>query len=188
MTRRLFIDHYRDAVHASDLQPLERLLLLTMARYATYETGRDCRPGAETLAAQTGISVRHVKRLRAGLEGSWLHRVSSGGRTGTKRASEYHLTIPTSDTTSPVKLSTGDTVSPVDQGHHVTGHPPTSDTGDTTRDTMSPVPVTPCHPTFSIPPMTTAPRTISEQHQAVAANGLAEIRSIVRRQPEPEDP
>lgn len=159
---RLFVDDFRDAVHASDLAPLERLLLLTMARFCTYSTGEHCRPGAPTLAAQTGMSERHVKRLRKLLEGTWLEVMDQGAVKGGRRATEYRLLVPTGDSRSPVILSTGDTQSTtgdngdIDRGHGVTRSPLIS--VDHRAD------------------------EIAAEHKAAAADGLRAYREAVGRE------
>lgn len=103
---RLFVDSFRAAVWASeDLTTAERLLLLAMAEFCTWETGGDCRPGATTLGRMMRKDPRTVKSLRRGLEGRWLYVMERGGQMkGGKRATTYQLAIPDrgSDTPSPV--------------------------------------------------------------------------------------
>lgn len=103
---------WRSAVCESDLAPTTRHVALTLSLYMS-ERGDSARPGAPTLARDTGLSVRAVREHLAELERrGWLRLVERGGLKGErKKANEYRAVVP-----DPVLPVTGEAASPVQDG------------------------------------------------------------------------
>jgi hypothetical protein len=83
---------------AEALSATEKLVLLAHTRYADFNTGGNCRPGASRIARDCSIAAKTVVRIRVKLEGDWLAVVGERGgparKGGTRRATTYQLTTP----------------------------------------------------------------------------------------------
>lgn len=128
----------------SSLTPAQRLLLICIS-YRAGEDG-DCWASAPTLAEDTGLSERHVRReLAALVQCGALTADMRPGRTTVYRVSGQ---IPTPDTVSGVKTP-GHPVTPDTTSGHP-GHGVTPDAvspltpRQATPDMVSPPPLTPC--------------------------------------------
>jgi hypothetical protein len=125
--RKKPIDHYVAAIHASTLEPNDRLVLRALSDYMGFDDLDSARPGVPSLARYTGLSQRTVQRCLGRLvQLGALKIVRKGGTTtqGQKRATVYRGVLPTGDTWTPV-----DSFAPVTcETGPVT---PTTRTGDT---------------------------------------------------------
>ena len=88
---REWLDAFAGAV---DLTLRETRVLLAMSRYASWETGRGCRPSVKTIAEWTGIGIRRLKGADGAVESlvrkGWLVRVADAAQ---HRPAEYRLSI-----------------------------------------------------------------------------------------------
>lgn len=79
---------------AVDLTLRETRVLLAMSRYASWETGRGCRPSVKTIAEWTGIDIRRLKGADGAVESlvrkGWLVRVADAAQ---HRPAEYRLSV-----------------------------------------------------------------------------------------------
>lgn len=165
------------ALRASDVTGNAMLVLLTLATHMNRD-GTEGRPSQATLAAQTGLSDRSVRRyLAAAVDDEWLTKVSRGHRRGDGQAmaSVYQTSLPVTCDRKSVD-STGqecpeedylyrpDAASLPAKSATSTGHPwpPTKplDQEENKGD----------------------PDRISERHKAAAADGLRAYREAVGRE------
>ena len=88
---REWLDAFAGAV---DLTLRETRVLLVMSRYASWETGRGCRPSIRTIAEWTGIDIRRLKGADGAVESlvrkGWLVRVADAAQ---HRPAEYRLSV-----------------------------------------------------------------------------------------------
>ena len=88
---REWLDAFAGAV---DLTLRETRVLLVMSRYASWETGRGCRPSIKTIAEWTGIDIRRLKGADGAVESlvrkGWLVRVADAAQ---HRPAEYRLSV-----------------------------------------------------------------------------------------------
>lgn len=88
---REWLDAFAGAV---DLTLRETRVLLVMSRYASWETGRGCRPSIKTIAEWTGIDTRRLKGADGAVESlvrkGWLVRVADAAQ---HRPAEYRLSV-----------------------------------------------------------------------------------------------
>lgn len=113
----LFIHRWTNAALDAGLDPASTVILLHLARHASYEDGAGCRPSLARLVEKTGVSRATLLRRLADLErGGWLTR--DGGSTGV--ATLYHLTIPATPNPSHGDTTTRLTVTPPDDATRLT--------------------------------------------------------------------
>lgn len=78
-----FLDHYADL----GINPTEFLLIVHLARYKFDRPGSESKPAVGTVAAQMGLSERHVRRMLAAMEErGWVRRLP---RTGEPNVYDY---------------------------------------------------------------------------------------------------
>jgi hypothetical protein len=81
---------------AQNLTPGQRNVLVVLAHFASWSTGRDAYPSVELLSRACGQAVRSVKRaLAAARQAGYIEATSDGGiRGGRGMATVYRLTMP----------------------------------------------------------------------------------------------
>lgn len=71
-----FLDHYAQL----GINPTEFLLIVHLARYKFDRPGTESKPAVSTIAAQMGLSKRHLRRILADLgERGWIRRNPQAG-------------------------------------------------------------------------------------------------------------
>lgn len=161
--------------------PMETLVGAAMARYADWDTGRGCHPGADRLVADTKASKRTVLRARLALEHLGLIELEGprGSSRGSGRTSNYRLVIPE-------WLSTGASLAPV-TGAREAPVPPT--TGATQSLTGATVPSTGAtqSPHLSLPSQTSSQQAhdLGEEPDDDLATQVATARAHRLGKPNP---
>lgn len=97
---------WRKAVCKLPIPPAQRLVLLALAEYADYQTGRDAWPGRARLMADTGMGKGTVDRaLNAGRKHGVIVQTASGHRGANP---VFHLVRPESAPVEALKRPTTD--------------------------------------------------------------------------------
>ena len=107
-----FIVRWRGSLRNSGLRPNVRLVGYLMSDYADTHTGRNVCPSVDRIAAETGLSRRHIAAYRQELVAAGLAVVVRRGgspKGGNRQNSVFALTIPaaTRDAESPVEIGLG---------------------------------------------------------------------------------